>query len=214
VIPNGIDFEKFQYAATELQEDDWNILYFGTLVRKKGSLELPLIFNEVYKKNRKAKLLIVGKDSIDKQTGNTSVWAMMKEMFDAEAFQSVEYKGSVSYDDINTYIKSAALCVFPTFAEALPVSWIEAMAMNKAIVASNIGWSTEIIEDGVDGFLVHPKEHETFARRIVEVLEDQDLRINFGNAAREKARLNFSKEVIAAKNLAFYESVIQNNKKI
>ena len=87
------------------------------------------------------------------------------------------------------------------------------MAMNKAIVASNIGWSTEIIEDGVDGFLVHPKEHETFARRIVEVLEDLDLRINFGNAAREKARLNFSKEVIAAKNLAFYESVIQNNKK-
>ena len=214
IIPNGIDLLKFQNAKADSEDKDWNILYFGTLIRKKGSLELPLIFNEVYKTNKKAKLILVGKDSPDKKSGNTSVWSMMQGMFDVEAQQSVEYVGSVSYDTIKEYIKAATVCIFPTFAEALPVSWIEAMAMNKAIVASNIGWANEIIEDGVNGFLVHPQDHVAFAQRIVALLENQELRNSFGIAARAKATQSFSKEVIAAKNVAYYEYVIKNNKKI
>jgi glycosyltransferase involved in cell wall biosynthesis len=213
IIPNGIDLEKFQYTKEYPIDHEWNILYFGTLIRKKGSLELPLLFNEVFKKNSKAKLIIVGKDSPDKKSGNSSVWAMMKEMFDSEALQSVTYVGSVSYDSIKEYIKAAKVCIFPTFAEALPVSWIEAMAMNKAIVASNIGWAKEIIEDGVNGFLVHPHDHTAFAERVVALLENTELRNDFGTAAREKARQSFSKEVIAAKNVAYYEYVIKHHKK-
>lgn len=213
IIPNGIDLLKFQYTIDRPEENDLNILYFGTLIRKKGSLELPLIFNEVVKRIKNAKLIIVGKDSSDIKSGNTSVWSMMKELFTEEALQNVDYRGSVPYDSIKEYINSATVCVFPTFAEALPVSWIEAMAMNKAVVASNIGWSNEIIEDGVNGFLVHPKDHAAFAQRIVELLENLELNNNFGKAARVKAIKSFSNEVIAAKNLAYYEYVIQTNKK-
>jgi starch synthase len=213
IIPNGIDLLKFQYTKDNSEENELIILYFGTLIRKKGSLELPFIFNEVFKKNKKAKLILVGKDSSDIKTGNSSVWSMMKERFNEEAIQNVHYIGSVSYDNIKEYIKSATVCVFPTFAEALPVSWIEAMAMNKAVVASNIGWSKEIIEDGVDGFLVHPQDHATFAQRIVELLENSELMKGFGAAARAKARKNFSNEIIAAKNLAYYEYVIQTSNK-
>jgi glycosyltransferase involved in cell wall biosynthesis len=213
IIPNGIDLLKFQYTIDSLEENDLKILYFGTLIRKKGSLELPLIFNEVFKKNKNAKLILVGKDSSDIKSGNTSVWSMMKEMFTEEALQNVNYMGSVPYDSIKEHIKAATVCVFPTFAEALPVSWIEAMAMNKAVVASNIGWSNEIIDDGINGFLVHPKDHATFAQRIVELLDNRELNTTFGVAARVKAMKSFSNEVIAAKNLAYYEYVIQTYKK-
>jgi glycosyltransferase involved in cell wall biosynthesis len=66
------------------------------------------------------------------------------------SFIEGELSRSVPYSEIKTYITQATVCVFPSFAEALPVSWIEAMAMEKAIVA-NIGWASDVI-DGINGF--------------------------------------------------------------
>jgi len=208
VIPNGIDIHKFEATQPQTKPTVPTILYYGTLVRKKGLLELPLIFNEVYAQNKSARLLIVGKDSFDRITGNPSVWAMMQPLFTKEAFQNVSYEGSVSYEAIKNYIQSATICVFPTFAEALPVSWIEAMAMNKPIVASNIGWANEVIDEGINGYLVHPKNHLEFATQILKLIEDPNLRIQFGLAARAKVVKKFSTDVVALESLAFYKQCI------
>lgn len=206
IIPNSIDIAKFSFDdKIKIQEN--TILYFGTLIRKKGLLELPLIFNEVYKKNNKAKLILVGRDASDIISRNTSTWGMMKSLFDKDAFQNVNYIGSVPYDKIKAHISSAAVCVFPTFAEALPVSWIEAMAMQKAIVASDIGWANEVIDDCVDGFLSHPKNHNLFADRIVELLDNEKLRNQFGVEARKKVIQKFSIEVVAIQSADFYQKI-------
>ena len=211
IIPNSIDIEKFAIVdKTEEQEN--TILYFGTLIRKKGLLELPLIFNEVYKKNNKAKLIVIGRDASDIISGNHSTWAMMQSLFDATALKNVNYIGSVAYDEIKANVSLASVCVFPTFAEALPVSWIEAMALKKAIVASDIGWAAEIIEDSVEGFLVHPKNHNLFADRILELLDNQKLRNQFGIEARKKVVQKFSIEVVAKQSADFYQKV--NKKKL
>ncbi|MFZ3274422.1 MAG: glycosyltransferase family 4 protein, partial [Lutibacter sp.] len=104
-----------------------------------------------------------------------------------------------------------SICVFPTFAEALPVSWLEAMALQKPIVASNIGWATEMIEDGVEGFLVNPKDHTTYANKIVTLLEDPELQKQFGTSAKQKVAQKFSMEVVAKQSLVFYKSLIEKN---
>lgn len=211
IIPNCIDIDKFSTQSSSEIENN-SILYFGTLIRKKGLLELALIFNEVYKKDNNAKLILIGRDASDIITGNASTWSMMQSIFDADALKNVNYIGSVPYDEIRKHISSAAVCVFPTFAEALPVSWIEAMALQKAIVASDIGWATEIIEDSVDGFLVHPKKHNLFADRILELLDNQKLRNQFGMEARKKAEQKFSIDVIAKQSADYYQKV--NKKKL
>ncbi|MDO9039051.1 MAG: glycosyltransferase family 4 protein, partial [Lutibacter sp.] len=187
------------------------VLYFGTLIRKKGLLELPCIFNEVIKYHPTAQLILVGRDASDIISGNASTWAMMQALFSPTALANVTYLGGVPYGEIIKHIKQATLCVFPTFAEALPVSWLEAMALQKPVVASNIGWANEIIEDGVDGFLVNPKEHTTYANRIVQLLENPELQKQFGTAARKKVEQKFSMEIVAQQSLAFYESLIRKN---
>jgi starch synthase len=208
IIPNCIDINKFsKESATKVEENI--ILYFGTLIRKKGLLELPLIFNEVYKKNNKAKLIVIGRDASDIISGNHSTWAMMQSLFDLTALKNVIYIGSVAYDQIKAHVSTASVCVFPTFAEALPVSWIEAMALKKAIVASDIGWAAEIIEDSVEGFLVHPKNHNLFADRILELLGNQKLRNQFGIEARKKVVQKFSVEVVAKQSADFYQKNLQ-----
>lgn len=206
IIPNSIDTNKFSFDdKIDVQEN--TILYFGTLIRKKGLLELPLIFNQVYKKNNKAKLILIGRDASDVISRTSSTWSMMQSLFDSAAVDNVNYIGSVPYDQIKEHICSSTICVFPTFAEALPVSWIEAMAMQKAIVASDIGWATEIIDDNVNGFLSDPKNHTLFANRIVELLENQKLRNQFGVEARKKVIQKFSVEVVAKQSADFYQKI-------
>lgn len=206
IIPNSIAVDAFS-------SDDFNtrnkhtILYFGSLIRKKGLLELPFIFNAVVAKNPKAQLLLIGRDVPDIISGNASTWEMMQGLFTTEAQANVCYLGSVPYENIKKHIDEATVCVFPTFAEALPVSWIEAMAMEKPIVASNIGWATEVIDDGLNGFLVHPTNHELYADTIVKVLENESLQKELGIQARKKVTQKFSIASIAQQSLVFYRKV-------
>jgi glycosyltransferase involved in cell wall biosynthesis len=189
IIPNAVDMSLFNNSVS--------------------TETLPFIFNKVIAQHPTAQLMLVGRDASDIISGNASTWAMMQELFSTKALNNVTYLGGVSYDEIKKHIEQATLCVFPTFAEALPVSWLEAMALQKPIVASNIGWATEIIEDGVDGFLVSPKDHKMYAAKIVALLEDPELQKQFGTAARKKVEQKFSMEIVARQSLAFYESLIR-----
>ncbi len=208
VIPNGVDVQNFHPLKPN---NNQKILYFGTLIRKKGMLELPLIFNEVHFKNPSAELILIGKDAKDIVSGSTSTWQLMQSLFDKKALQKVNYLGSVPYSEIKQHIEAATVCVFPTFAEALPVSWLEAMAMQKPIVASNVGWAPEIIANGKEGFLVHPKDHAEYASKIIAILADESLQIQLGTAARKKIIEKFSIEKVAQQSVAFYQKFL--NKK-
>lgn len=211
IIPNGINPEKFLPDVT-LQKIPNTILYFGTLIRKKGMLELPLIFNQVVIKNPNAQLILVGRDAFDIATGSVSTWQLMQHLFTPEALKQVHYLGGVPYEEVRLHIAQAHVCVFPTFAEALPVSWLEAMAMGKAIVASNIGWAPEVITSGKEGILVYPKEHDAYASAILDLLENESRNTIFGKNAIQKVQTHFSNGSIAEQSLAFYQTVIDKKK--
>jgi len=80
--------------------------------------------------------------------------------------------------------------------------------MQKAVVASNVGWASEIIQDGVEGFLVHPTNHEEYANKISALLNNTELQRDFGIAARKKIENKFSTEKVAEQNGLFYKSLI------
>lgn len=205
IIPNCIDTTDFEGNSTISRSN--TILYFGSLIRKKGLLELPYIFNEVVKEDPLAQLILVGKDVADIVSGSSSTWEMMKSLFSEQALSNVKYLGSVPYTEIQNYIKEATVCVFPSFAEALPVSWIEAMAMQKAVVASNIGWASDVIDNGINGFLVHPEKYKEYADAILKLLADENLRQEMGKAARQKVINKFSIATVAKQSLAFYKQI-------
>jgi glycosyltransferase involved in cell wall biosynthesis len=208
VIPNSIDASLFEPKQSDSKKI--TILYFGTLIRKKGLLELPEIFNLIHKANKVVELILVGKDSGDIKTGSSSTWQLMQSLFNEAALKKVSYLGPVNYPEIQNLIKDATVCVFPTFAEALPVSWLEAMAMEKAIVASNIGWANEMIDNEKEGFLVHPTHHKQYAERILELLDDEKKRKQFGEMARKKVKTKFSHELIAKQSIEFYKTLLKS----
>lgn len=206
IIPNGIIKENF--TSNNIQNSSFSILYFGTLIRKKGVFELPYIFNKVVELLPDVKLILVGSDSYDIKTNTQSTWKLIKPMFTDKSLKNATYLGKIPYENMREYIEKATICVFPSYAEALPVSWLEAMAMCKAVVASNIGWATEIIDNDVDGFLVNPKDHIGYAYKIVDLLKNNDLRNAISQNAKLKINQKFTTEVTVIQNIKFYNQII------
>jgi glycosyltransferase involved in cell wall biosynthesis len=176
-------------------------------------LELPHAFNIIHEKNPNAQLVLVGKDASDIISGNPSTWEMMQHLFTPNALEKVTYFGPVAYSEVKKQIEKATVCVFPTYAEALPVSWLEAMAMEKAIVASNIGWGNEIVENGISGFVAHPSNHQEYANKILQLLDDTALRKSMELKAKERILTHFEINLIANQNLAFYQKIVEQVKR-
>ena len=208
LIPNGVNDVVFDDGIKNDIKSIPTILYFGSIIRKKGLLELPFIFNEVVKNITEVKLVLIGRDVPDIKTNNKSTWSMMQDLFSDQAIKNVFYLGQVPHSDIKNHIQRATVCVFPSFAEAFPVAWLEAMAAGKAVVASNVGWATELISNGIDGLLVYPKDHTEFAQKIVFLLQNNDIRNKIGDAAKQKIINNFDINFIAKKHVNYYQKLI------
>ncbi|WP_163514490.1 glycosyltransferase family 4 protein [Gelidibacter japonicus] len=204
-IPNGINTDDFK--PLDLVINQGQILYFGTLIRKKGILELAKIFNKVVEKVPRSTLLLIGKDTLD-VFEKVSTLSLFMSLLSDEAKKRMKHLDEVPYAEIQTYIASSQVVVLPSFAEAFPMTWLESLAMEKALVSSNIGWANELMMDGVTGYTVNPKDHELYAERIVELLNNPDKCAQFGKAGRAHVIRYFSTAVIVKRNIECYKSII------
>ncbi|WP_081212344.1 glycosyltransferase family 4 protein [Salegentibacter sediminis] len=201
VIPNSVDVEVFKPTQEALIPD--TILYFGSIIRKKGVLELAHIFNLIHKQNPNARLIMVGRDIKDIQT-EQSTRSLFEEILTEEAKENLLWTGSLPYEEVRSRISRAAVIVLPSFAEALPMTWLEAMAMEKALVTSDIGWAKEVMRDGETGYTVNPEDHKIYAEKVLTLLKDRELAEKMGKAARKRLIAEFSTEVVVEENIRFY----------
>jgi glycosyltransferase involved in cell wall biosynthesis len=109
--------------------------------------------------------------------------------------------------DIKEILSAVDLLVIPSLLEGFPMVTLEAMAMAKPIVATNIDGITEQIRDGVDGILVPPKGPIALAKAVVRVLNDKELAKTMGLSAREKVAQEFSVEKMVSKTERVYQSL-------
>ncbi|SNR49167.1 glycosyltransferase family 4 protein [Flavobacterium sp. ov086] len=209
-IHHGIELRNFTNEFP-LTYEKGLILYVGTLIRKKGVLELPEIFNKVHKFSPEAKLVLIGGDSSDIKTGTNSTWQLMQDQFKDDDLKYVDYLGKIPYNEVQNYIRKANICVFPTFAETLGMVTIEAMAMKKPVVSSNIGWANELIIDEESGFLVHPEDHQLYSDRIIKLLKNDLLCLQMGDNARARVEDKFDIDKVVFENIEFYKTIINKN---
>jgi len=204
VIHNGVDTNVFRPpTATQAA----SILYFGSIIRKKGVLEIPDILNKVVSQFPKMTFKIAGKDVIDYKE-QQSTWTIMKSKMSKELLDSTQFLGELSYQDIQAELAKASIVILPSFAEAFPMTWLEAMAMEKALVTSNIGWAKELMIHHKTGFMANPKDHDSYTYHILQLLNHEHLRHTFGQNARTHINNNFSIEVITAQNIDYYKTIV------
>ncbi|WP_147678602.1 glycosyltransferase family 4 protein [Algibacter pacificus] len=206
-IHYGLQLDHFENENPEVYQDK-TLLYIGTMIRKKGVLELAEIFNKIIEAEPDAKLKLIGGNAPDIKTGSTSTYALMQDLFSEKAKSNVEYLGQIPYSEVKNQIKQAHVCVFPSFAETLGMVTIESMALQKPVVNTSIGWAQELIDDGINGYLVHPSNIEKYGQRILQLFNDKELCLQIGGKAREKVESTFDINTNAEINIAYYKTIL------
>jgi len=158
-------------------------------------------------RSRRANILFVGADFLRKG-GDLLLRVSQRDEFKSCQFHFVTttFEGK---QDTNTFVHSnvnantetlralyreADIFVFPSRADFSPLAVCEAMASGLPVLSTDVGGLGEITEDGRSGFIVPVDDEESLANRLRQLVEDPDLRIHMGRAARKRAEELFNLE--------------------
>jgi glycosyltransferase involved in cell wall biosynthesis len=110
--------------------------------------------------------------------------------------------------DVRDLLDSADVFVLPSLYEGTPLAVLEAMAAGKAIVATAIGGTDELVEDGETALLVPPSDAAALAAAIRRLLDDPGLRVRLGDAARRRVEEEFGAAAVAERVAAVYGQLL------
>jgi glycosyltransferase involved in cell wall biosynthesis len=114
-----------------------------------------------------------------------------------------EFRGYVG--DVGTFLSQAAVAVVPSEREGLGIAMLEAMALERPVVAFRVGGPGEVLSHGKDGILVDPGDTAGLTAAIVDLIGDSVKARRMGKAARRTVVSRFSSEAFARKIMEVYE---------
>jgi len=112
--------------------------------------------------------------------------------------------------DIPILLSEASVSVLPSLSEGLSNSLLESMAAGVPVIAANVGGNPEIIEDGMSGKLVPPRDAAALAAAMGDFLSDRDLAARFGEAGRQRVTELFSMERSVHEVESLYHRLVEN----
>ncbi|MBO1579765.1 glycosyltransferase family 4 protein [Bacillus sp. XF8] len=195
VIYNAINSSKFNLS--ELNE--LNILFMGRVGTRKGIYDLVDIMPEISKEYPNVKLHIAG---------DGDLVTLNKKIEEFNLNKNTQIHGWIDYNQKMKLLEESSIFILPSYNEGLPVSILEAMAAGLPVISTNIGGIPEQIINGLNGFIIKPGDKKCLLTHIKYLLQDNNIRQEFGKEARHKVEESFSLNVIGKEISSVYESLI------
>lgn len=205
IIPNGIELGHFTPGVKcfpQYRDGKKNILFVGRLESRKGLMQLLKAYHQIKKERSDIRLLVVGPGS--RMRYRYQWWVKRKRLRD------VVFCGYASYDDLPRYYETADIFCSPaTGRESFGIVLLEAMAMGKPVLATSIDGYANVVNDGVDGVLVPPKDHHALAYALKGLIDDKERCDCLAEKAKKTAQ-NYRWRDIARKVMDFYLEVLDS----
>ena len=161
---SGVDMNFFERKPLP---DTPVILMVARLLWSKGIREFLQAVPIVKKAHPETKVLLVGGlDSNDEAISKIDLELAVKKY-------DIEYCGHA--DDVRPFLARCSIFVLPSYHEGLPRSVLEAMAVGRPIITTDVSGCRETVIDGINGFLVPPKDGEALAEKLIRLIEDSSL---------------------------------------
>lgn len=207
IVRNPVDANKFSPDGPRalVKNDKIKVFFAGRLEERKGVTYLLGAIPKVLKNHKNVEFIVVGADTMT-GPGKTSVLASLKQQLsDAGCLESVNFVSHVPLDKMPAYYRSADICVVPSLYENAPYTVLEAMASGKPVVGSSAGGTKEYVTHGHTGIVVPPADANAIANALIELIEDESKRLQYGVNAREKVMQAFERGVICRQAVGTYE---------
>lgn len=213
-IPNGVDMNRFAddllkkksaqsvsaiYTVPRSAKDSkLRLLFVGRLSPHKG---LSYLFDALCSLKGKMAfhLQLIGDGELRDE--------LISKAKQAEISDSVEFLGSRT--DIAQYYLGCDVFILPSVSEGLSNSLLEAMASGRAVIASNVSGTEDVIQNGISGIIVPPQDSAALAEAIMKIASAPELRKTLGDSAKKSVMKNYSIESVVEKYLALYERLLR-----
>lgn len=199
---SGVDLEKFAYTE-EPESGSIKILTATRLIMDKGINELFEAAKNIKAtyKNEDIEFILAGKFVYDNPS-----------RIDERDINKWVEAGVINYvghkEDMASLIKDSHINVLPSYAEGLPKSLIEACAIGRPIVTTNVSGCRDVVDDNVNGILVPSKAIKELEDAIVRLISNKALRVQMGKEGRAKAERLFGVNSIVKNTIEVYEKVL------
>lgn len=203
LVYNGVDLERYdhQEACCTLREEygmEPSSQIVGVVARlepEKGHPTLVEAWPKVLRAAPDSYLLIVGEGS-----RRDALEAQAREL---RVAHRVVFTGR--RDDVPAVTAALDVAVLPSYREAQGLTILEAMALSRPVVASNVGGIPEMIEDGKTGLLVPPHDPDALAAAIVRLLTNHPLADTLGRAGHDLVHDRFCVELMVSATQSIYD---------
>lgn len=203
VIYNPIDVSKF-YDASNTKIVPFSVFFAGSLVEKKGIRQLVQALEFLVDDYPQVHLYIAGRDAVIPGT-NTPYRPILDAAISAKIKSHITFLGVVPNNEMPKHIASAQVCCYPSHMEAMPLAWLEVLAMGKAFIGSTTGPGPEAVNHGQTGLLCDPHDPKDIADKIRWVFEHPDQAKELGLKARKNMIDRFDIDLIVDQNIEFYK---------
>ncbi|PQP33288.1 hypothetical protein C6A36_00050 [Desulfobacteraceae bacterium SEEP-SAG10] len=212
VIYNGLSIEmpskeeicKYK-KLLNIKNDEIVISVIGRLSKQKGHKYLIRALPKIINKSISLKIIFVGGEA-------TYEYGIEKKLkMEAKRLQvnnMIIFMGHQDY--VEPFIELSEFTVLPSLREGLPGAAIESLLMEKPVVATRIGGTTEVIENEVNGLLVEPKNSEALADSILYMIENKKLAKKMGEKGRKIAEEKFSVQKMFENYRKYYSTILEN----
>lgn len=196
VIYDGVDTETFR--PVEVAKEEGLVLYVGNSDdRNKGARYL-VDAMALLKGNEELRLTVVDR---------LTAWTVPSRAQELGISERVTLTGRVGQDELVRLYNSCEVFVSPSLYEGFGLPAAEAMACGAAVVATTAGAFPEVIEDGVSGLLVPPRDSAALSTAIERLRGDPYLRYKLGREGRRRINEHFSWRETAVRTLELYQDV-------
>ena len=203
IIPNGVDLEHFSPDVLPIDEfcdGKVNILFVGRLEKRKGLNYLLEAYRQAKRDIPNSRLIVVGP--------GTRLRHKYEKQVMRSGIEDVVFVGYAGYNELPRYYKTADIfCAPATSGESFGIILLEAMAVAKPIVASNIEGYASVVNHGVEGLLVPPRDGRSLAQALISLMRDESARHQMGAKGRAKA-LDYGWQQIAQRVYNYYTQVL------
>ena len=199
---SGVDLNIFSYSP-EPESETLKVIFTARMVKEKGVMEV-IEAAERLRKEYEGKLEFWLCGRLAENADAVSRKELVRRC-DGKYIKWMDFQ-----KDIKSVLDQCHIMAFPSYyREGVPKSLIDACAVGRPIVTTNSIGCKDVVDDGVNGFLVPIKDSEALAQKLRILIEDKDLRLRMGKAAREKAEREFSIEEVIEKHLEIYNNILQ-----
>jgi len=186
------------------------VAFVGRLEIRKGILDLAQAIPQILRKHPNVKFRFIG-----------SPWPSPKRGLDMQQYletrlrkytKAMEFTGSVALDSIPLMLAATDICIFPSRWENFPNVCLEAMAAARGVVGSSAGGMAEMLDNDNFGRIVPPRSPQKIASAVIELLDNQELRMQLGQAARNRILTEYNTQRIGALQEASYQRAIERRR--